>query len=153
MTPSLRKLIHAARSEAPEFVKPGGAARELRFEQVNLPSVMSPWEIRCHVDFIFANAAEHERLASLRERLDNFADDWASVWAQFAASPQGAADYRRLIAQCRSDIASLAGSEIVLTNTFPVRDALDQMIFGPAISPNLGSGNVVASVSPQRLAS
>ncbi|HEX6661518.1 MAG TPA: aspartyl/asparaginyl beta-hydroxylase domain-containing protein [Sphingomicrobium sp.] len=154
MTPSVRKLIDSAQSGATdEFVKSGPPPRELRFEQFNVPSVISPWEIRCHVDFIFSNAVEHERLSALRERLDHFADDWASVWAQFAASPQGVAAYRRLIAECRADVANLAGSELALTNTVLIRDALDQMVFGPAISPNLGSGNIVAQVPRQRLAS
>ena len=153
MTPSLRELIEAARSDAPEFVKPGPPARELRFEQVNVPEVMSPWEIRCHVDFIFSNAAEHPRLPDLRGRLDRFADDWASVWAQFATSPRGAAAYRRLIAECRADIAGLADSDVALTNTLPVSHVLDQMVFGPAVSPKLGSGNVVASAPRQRIAS
>jgi len=152
MTPSLRKLIEAAKDGATEFVKPGAATRELRFEQVNVPAVMSPWEIRCHVDFIFSNAVEHARLSDLRGLLDRFADDWTSVWAQFAANPPGATPYRRLIARYRADIAAL-GTDFVLTNSLPLREALDQIVFGPALSPNLGSGNVVASVPRERIAS
>jgi hypothetical protein len=156
MTDTLRKLVDAAQAGAgatPRYVAPASGRPELKFEQINVPAVMSPWEVRCHTEFIFSHAVEHPALPVIRERLDRFADSWAAVWAQFGPSAQGAQLYRRLIAECRADAARIAGNEIVLGNTLLVRDVLDSIIFATAISPALATGNVIASVPPQRMAS
>jgi len=81
MTPQLRTLVDAARrGAASQSLAPGADPVPLKFEQVNAPAVMSPWELRYHVDFIFSYAAEHPRLPMLRERLDRLVEDWGATW-------------------------------------------------------------------------
>ena len=156
MTDTLRKLVDAANDDGaePNHLAPGTHRRpELRFEQLNVSPIMSPWEIRCHTAFIFDHAAEHPRLPALRDRLDRFADSWASVWAQFGPSYQGVPAYRRVLAECRAEIAATAGRDVVLDNRLLLRDVLDSMIFLPAIIQAPPSGNVVSSLGRQHLAS
>lgn len=156
MTPALRRLIDAARSPAvgePKVVAPGtDGAPQLRFEQVNVPPIMSPWEIRCHLDFIFAEAAEHPRLAQLRDRLERFAEEWAALWAQYGANFSAAPAYRRLLKECRPDVIAIAGEEMMLKNDSFMHTVLDALVFGPALAPALGA-NATASAPRQRLAS
>jgi hypothetical protein len=153
MTDSIHRLIDAASAaREPQQVKPGTHPRPpLKFEQINAPAIMSPWEMRCHLAFILEHTVDHPRLPLLRERLERFADAWAAVWAQFGPSHPGVPDYRRLLSTGRNDALHLTGDEMALTNTVPLIDVLDQLVFGPAIAPALASGNVMASV-PRRAA-
>ncbi|HET9811847.1 MAG TPA: aspartyl/asparaginyl beta-hydroxylase domain-containing protein [Sphingomicrobium sp.] len=158
MTDTLRGLVDAALSRASEtkYVAPDPAHRsDLRFEQVNVPMVMSPWEVRCHVEFILDNALDHPRLPAVRDRLDRFADSWAAVWAEFTDTAAGVPAYRELLAQCHADIATTAGEELKMRNTLLVRDVLNALVFGPAVSQQFARGPAMASVANprQRLAS
>lgn len=157
MTPSLRKLIDAAQAEPaaePKYLAPGAGPRtQLRFEQFNAPAIMSAWEIRGHAAFIFDQATDDPRVPALRDRIERFAEDWAAVWAQFGPSIQGLPLYRGLLAQCRAEIVQPANKDVMLTNEAALINVLDSLIFVPALSPMPASGNVVASVPHQRLAS
>jgi hypothetical protein len=155
MTDSLRTLIDAARvGTESRLVAPGQPVlNPLRFEQFNAPSIMSPWEIRCHLAYILEHAVDHPRLAEARERLERFADVWAAAWAQFGPSYQGVPVYRKLLVEVHGDIARIAGDEIELTNTVLLRTVLDSLILVPALSDQIVSGGVTTTVSRQRLAS
>lgn len=157
MTPVLRALIDSARAAPaaePRQLAPGqGSGRPLKFEQINVAPIMSPWEIRCHIEFIFGAAAEHPRLPEIRDRLDRFAEAWAATWAQFGANFQAGPAYQRLLSECRSAVVPLATDELVLTNESLLMNVLDSLIFAPALAPALASGTISASVPRQRLAS
>jgi hypothetical protein len=115
---------------------------------------MSPWEIRGHMAFIFENAVDHPRLAAARDRLDRFAESWGAVWAQFESNPAAAPKYRKLLRECRADLAEIAGDELELTNTLLLRVVCDSLIFGPALAPTLAAANVTSAAGQrQRLAS
>jgi len=157
MTDSIHRLVDAANGGAaePKYLAQGTHKQpQLKFEQFNVPTIMSPWEIRGHVAFIFENAVDHPCLAEARDRLDRFAESWAAVWAQYATNPAGATAYRQLLKDCRTDLAKIAGDEIELTNELSLRSVLDSLIFGPALTPALATANVTSSLSQrQRLAS
>jgi len=157
MTPALRKLVDAAQSGAggePRTLTPGqGPRAELKFEQVNVAPIMSPWEIRCHVEFIFGEAADDPQIPEIRDRMERFVEDWAAVWAQFGPNFHGAPAYRRLLSECRTAILPLAGDKLMLKNEALLMNVLDSLIFGPALAPALASGNVTASIPRQRVAS
>ncbi|MFL6786416.1 MAG: hypothetical protein ACJ8E0_09140, partial [Sphingomicrobium sp.] len=143
----------AAGAETRTIAPAANRARSLKFETLNVSPVMSPWEMRCHTEFILDHAVEHPALESIRGRLERFTEAWGAVWAQFGMSMQGLADYRQLLVEARADIAGLAPDDVVLGNSLLVRDVLDSMIFIPALVPSLAAGNVVGSVTAQRLAS
>ena len=154
MTGGLRDLIDAAKAGAePRHVAPGPPLRPLRFEQFNMTPIMAPWEVRCHLAFILEHAVDHPRLAEARERLERFADCWAAAWAEFGPSYQGVPAYKQLIAEAHRDVTRIAGDELTLGNTVLLRMAIDQLIFAPALAPQLAGGNVSGSVPQQRLAS
>jgi hypothetical protein len=155
MTGSLRDLIDAAKAGAePKYVAPGERIRSpLRFEQFNQTPIMAPWEIRCHLAFILDHVVDHPALPEARDRLERFADCWAAAWAEFGPSYQGVPVYKQLITDAHRELAQIAGDEIMLGNTVLLRLAVNQLIFGPALTLQTASGNVVASTPRQRLAS
>lgn len=153
VTEPLWDLIDAAQSGTAEerMIAPAATdPRLLRFEQVNAPTVMSPWEIRCHLAFITEHAEPHPQLEAVLKRLDRFADAWAALWAQFGPTPQAASEYRRLIAQTRSEAERLGASKIQLRNELQLSVVLDQLIFIMAVGEPAGT---VQSAMGQRLAS
>ena len=147
MTPTLQSLVEAARnkSETKNVAPEASAPLELHFEQFNAPAIMSHWEMRCHLEFIFSHVADHPKVPLIRERLDHFADAWASVWAEFGASPTGLPAYRRLLAECRLEVIQMASDEVQLKSEYLLRNVLDSLIFGPALAPVAPAGGVVSS--------
>jgi hypothetical protein len=158
MTDSLRALVDAARAGSAEarYVAPDrGYSADLHFERVNVPSVMSPWEVRCHLEFILDNSVEHPRLRQVRDRLERFAESWGAVWAENADSAAAAPAYREVLARAHADISNIAGSEVKLRNGLLIRDVLNSLVFGVALSPELMRAPAMAPVpqASQRLAS
>jgi hypothetical protein len=137
VTPRLWDLIDAAQSGFAQTrtLSPGEAdLRTLRFEQVNAPSVMSPWEIRGHLAFIAENVLPHEQLEPVMKRLDRFTDGWAALWAQYGASGQGVPEYRQLLAGTRVEIEKLGAAKVRLANELQLSTVLDQLIFVFAVA-------------------
>ena len=130
-------LIEAAQSaEPPEplLLKAGnGSGRPLRFECVNSPSVMSPWELKCHLAFISEEAAPHRLLPDVIKRLDKFAYEWGALWAAFADSPHGVPAFRQLMGELSRDLARLDGKDVMLKNGLPLYHVLGRLVMEVAI--------------------
>jgi hypothetical protein len=136
---SIWDLVHAAGSPH------GGRRREvipaptpvdrLMFEKVNVPKIMTPWEIRCHVAFIVEHLEPHPQRDAVLARLDKFEDAWAGAWARFGTSDQGVPTYGDLITTTRRDLAGLGVAQLSLRNELALPLVLDQLIFQMAIAP------------------
>ena len=123
-----------AGSEDARWFRPGeGRGRPLRFEQVNAPKIMSPWEMRCHLAFLVDQANPDPMLAAVTERVEQFIDAWAAAWAQHGTDDRGQSEYGRLIEQVRQDLAKLGGDRVTLRNRWPLYHMLDQLIFQMAL--------------------
>ena len=153
-------LIDAAQSSG----LPTGGPRKLRFgdrsgdglvfEQVNIPKVMSPWEIRCHIAFLAGRVLPHPQLEPVMKRLDKFADAWGAAWARFGPADEGLPAYRELIATIRRDLNALRGGGILLENDKPLYLFLEQVVFIYAVTPLRADKPASASaVGGERLAS
>jgi hypothetical protein len=130
------------------MLRPGQAdPRNLRFEQVNAPSIMSPWEVRGHLAFIAESVVPHPQLEAVMKRLDRFADGWAALWAQYGTSDQGVAEYQRLLAETRMEVERLGWAKISLANEIQLNTVLDQLIFVVAVARQS-----IVSAGGQRLA-
>ena len=151
VTEHLWDLIDAAQSGsggAPTLAPGEADPSTLRFEQVNAPSVMSPWEIRGHLAFIGENVVPHPQLETVMKRLDRFTDGWAALWAQYGTSNQGVAEYRRLLGETRAEVERLGAGQILLRNELQLSTVLDQLIFVVAVAQQ-----PFASEASHRLAS
>jgi hypothetical protein len=132
--PGLRQLMEAARAGAPaRTIAPTGKLKPLAFERVNSPKVMSPWELRSHLQFLAAESQPRPSTPAVMKRLGEFAEDWASAWAQYGAEDDGLPTYVRLIEGVRSDLSRSGGSEILLRNRIQLFSALDDIVFLNAI--------------------
>jgi hypothetical protein len=149
MLPELMATAEAGDRE-PRLVRPGeGRGGELRFEQVNAPKVMSPWEMRYHLAFLAGQANPDPLLPKVVGRVEQFIDEWAASWAQFGADDGGHQAYAQLIQQVRVDLAKLGGERLTLRNRWPLYHMFDQLIFQmalprPAAQP-LQAGSLAAA--------
>lgn len=137
VTPRLWDLIEAAQAGAAhdKLLPPGERPPEpLMFEEVNAPSVMSPWEVRCHLAFVAEEAEPHAELETILKRLDRFAVAWGAIWARFGDDESGLPDYRRLIGQTRAELERVGAKQVSLRNELDLAFVLDQLIFTMALA-------------------
>jgi hypothetical protein len=152
----LRELIAAGeRGDAPEeYVKPGTfPTGGLAFERVNSPMVMSPWEIRAHVAFLADHVVPHPLLGAVLKRLDDFASDWAALWAQYEADEAGWTDYVRLQEALKRDLSTIGGASVQLKNRLSLYLVLDQMVLLNLFGDPAAVEAKVAGETRRRLAS
>lgn len=129
--------------QAVEHVAPGSTApAALAFEQVNLPAIMSVWEVRCHIDFLLRQCPASPALDQATARLDQFAKAWGALWAQYGTDTAGLSAYRRLIDTVQRELQRSGASRISLANDVPLDRALAELIFmvaAPHASPLVGA--------------
>jgi hypothetical protein len=110
----------------------------LRYERVNRPRIMSPWELATIAAWL---EAEIEREAigtpdtriAIRAALAALTQDWRSLWSAFGASGQGIAEYRALLDRLleRFDAAAEGqrfNNKVALTKA--VRSLIDEAALG-----------------------
>lgn len=120
-------------------IDPGTAeVAPLAYEKVNLPTIMSVWEVRCHIDFAMQQCGANPVRDNVAARLDQFANAWGALWAQYGTSAIGLSAYRRLIDTVQRDLRRLEASRILLPgNNVPLDRLLAELIFLVA-APNPG---------------
>jgi hypothetical protein len=136
-TERLRHLMAQARSGHSEatWLEPGhGPERALKFERVNYPKVMTPWEIREHLGFLAQNAVPHPLLQPVFARLEEFASEWGAAWAQYGTDDDGLPAFRQLIERAKGDLTAInGGGRLVLNNQVHLYLALENLIFVSAL--------------------
>jgi hypothetical protein len=120
----------------PRRIEPTGERVALQLESYNLPTVMTPWEARTHIDFLLgeADASElRDRLA--RDVLRPFIRDWQALWALHGDSGRGLDAYRasrdRLRAACagfdalrmRNNVALVTALHAIVTSNLVAASA------------------------------
>lgn len=100
----------------PRLVQPGSEPeRNLLFEKVNVPVVMTPWEVTSRIGFLIAEAQPHPNLQPIRQVAAQFTRYWQSLWAAYGEAEAGWPHYRRAIDLFMQQIQQL-GSAILLQN-------------------------------------
>lgn len=71
-----------------------GAAPALALETVNIPAVMSPWEMEAHFHLIFGEAEPHPNLAVAAATARRFVLEWKGLWMQYGIAAEDRGAYR-----------------------------------------------------------
>lgn len=121
-----------------DVVLDGPLVGELALETRNVPEVMTPWELRRHLEFLLDEALAHPRLEALRYRTERLLHAWQGLWAQHGDAVPARATYRALfdgyIAEVRPWTADLA-----LRNETRWIDAIGMMLGRSAVRSPGGS--------------
>jgi len=72
-----------------------GCAAPLRFESVNVPKVMTPWEMREHFGFLLRDVMANPHLAVVTQMIMQLQVVWQSLWADYGADVSAWPHYRR----------------------------------------------------------
>jgi hypothetical protein len=104
-----------------------GALAEFACESVNVPAVMSPWEINTHLGQLFGDAVEHPALAALRMHSQRFLREWRGLWARFGDRPEGREYYRRALQQFADDVR-IPGEAVALRNNVTWYSAMTTLV-------------------------
>lgn len=153
---AFRDHVDAAQRGAParSVVPDPNAVPELRFERVNAPIVMSPWEMRVHIGFIASHAEPHPLLEPVLQRLERFVDDWAAVWTRYGADDEGWATYDALLQQVKGDLIALGAPALQLRNRLQLLQVLDHVVLVMALGASAQQAAAPASeLRAERLAS
>lgn len=130
---------------APRFVAPTGARPALRLESVNLPVVMTPWELRDHIGFVLGDALPNPRLATVHQVCGQFIRLWQSLWALHGEAKTGWPEYRAALDAFDRDLRACA-MQLPLRNQGGIYECIQALVLKVALSDRL---QVVAEYEPR----
>jgi hypothetical protein len=123
--------IDAWRAEP--FEGAGEPQAALIFESSNAPQVMTPWELRNHIEFILAHVAPHPQLGPVQQRASRFMANWHALWAQYGEDRAGWPAYRRALDGFLGDMEHGA-APLQLVNGMQFMSTLRSMVLGVALA-------------------
>lgn len=116
-----------------EFVAPTDEGESvLRYESVNLPVVMTPWEMREHINFLFSESRPHPQLEMTRAVTARFLAAWAALWSEFGTDSAGWPAYRRALTTYEQWLQTSAAS-LQLINDSLLINSLRLMVLSVAL--------------------
>lgn len=114
------------------------ATPALAFEHYNVPVVMSPWELRRHLEFLLDESTPFPHLDAVRQMVDRLCRDWRALWAAHGAEEAALPDYRRRIQQFVQEARPAVGTT-ALRNELPLMPAIMLMAVRPAVQEAPGA--------------
>ena len=123
---------------APKLSPPKAApapAPDLAYESVNLPTVMTPWELRDHLGFLLSEAAPGDaRTAAISQALNRLRVNWHALWARSGDADAARPLYAAMLAETWDKVVALGADEVPLRNGMPLGLCLKALIFSSALS-------------------
>jgi hypothetical protein len=118
-----------------EHVAPApGKPAVLDYESVNVPQVMSPWELREHIVFLLNEAQPDPRMPAVQQGLLQFSRRWHALYACHGEQREGWPRYRRLLDEARQDLMARGVEHIRLKNGIRMLLCLESWIFRTALA-------------------
>lgn len=125
----------------PVVLQSGTAA--LDCERVNVPAVLSPWELESHLAFLLAESVPHPNLAHLQQHAGRLVRAWKALWARHGDSPEGRPQFRETFDAFLS-AARPAGQGVMLRNGLHWLAVLQAMIGSVALGAPAARGDAGA---------
>lgn len=116
------------------------ATPQLDFESINLPLVMSPWEIRTHVGFLLSETLPHPALPMIQQTLAVFLKRWHALWSCYGEAEEGWPRYRALLDATRADLVARRVNEVGLRNEVGLMHSLTSHVLGVALNDGPDAG-------------
>jgi hypothetical protein len=115
-------------------VEPTSAVRSaLIYESVNLPEVMTPWELREHLMFLLADVRAHPQLAAVEQVVSRFITVWKSLWARYGIDQTGWPSYR-IALNGFEEVMERATVPLRLSSGLPLMKGLRAMVLNAALA-------------------
>jgi len=112
----------------------GGRPPELAYESRNVPTIMTPWELRDHLGFLLKEVTPgHPRAAAVAQVFNRFHVSWRALWAQSGDDEAARPAYAALMAQTWAALERIDVDSIPLANRMPLGRCLLTLVFEPAL--------------------
>ncbi|HET6913072.1 MAG TPA: aspartyl/asparaginyl beta-hydroxylase domain-containing protein [Rhodanobacteraceae bacterium] len=110
-----------------------GMPEPLVFESSNAPQVMTPWELRNHLEFILAHVVPNPQLGLVQQQASRFMANWHALWAQYGEDRAGWPEYRRALDQF-AELMERNAVPLQLVNGMQFMSTLRSMVLGVALA-------------------
>lgn len=123
-------------SWTPRSVAPFGASvAQLEFETVNTTSVMTPWEARDNITFLFQETDTNQpAFRATAQAAMQFLHSWRALWSIFGESREGWPRYRETLDLFVRNLKAARAETVQLRNAYGLEHALNQYIIGIALA-------------------
>jgi hypothetical protein len=122
---------------APRRVAAAAGTPALELESVNVPTVMSPYELREHLAFLFGETPPTDAARALWGGvMAPFAREWQALWAKYGDSGEGLVDYRRLRDEVVPQVAR--AGQLAMRNGVPLAEGLHALVFANVVAADAG---------------
>ncbi len=109
------------------------AARDLQFESVNSPQVMSPWELHSHLSFLFSQLrVQQPDISAAQQVAMRFMRCWQALWSRYGEAREGRADFRRVRDEFVAAMQPFRG-RLTLTNDLDFHRVVMIMVAGSVL--------------------
>jgi Aspartyl/Asparaginyl beta-hydroxylase len=133
---------------SPRAIPPSGAKAHLELENVNTPQVMSPWELRDHLNFLLAEAAPNQPvLADVARATTPFLQAWRATWSAHGDAEIAWPRYRRHIEEFLIGLKAARAEQVLMRNEVDFLEALIGMALSVA-SPGVRRQAAASSLEP-----
>lgn len=124
------------------FLAPSDAPTPpLQFEQFNVPTIMSPWELGAHLDYLCSWVDGEPRMPALQRMLDRLRMAWAGTWARYGDAAEGVPFYMQHLRQADQALSAADTPPVMMRNQWSFVDSVRRYVLSMAVSPKmLGRG-------------
>ena len=123
----------------PRAIAPGATPASLDYESVNLPLVMSPWEVREHIRFLLGEIPPADAVHDFSLTVVGpFVRDWQALWAKHGDSGAGLAEFRALRDGLRAQLVRY--DTLRLVNGILLTKALVAIVVGNLVASDSAMG-------------
>ncbi len=128
-----------------------GDRPELATEAVNVPSIMSPWEVSHLVRYVVEDIATTDRTSELmaddaKAQLRAFEREWTALWARFGPDEAHRSTYQRVADELVRSL-EVTGNKVNLTTGMGLLSVVRQVLAEPALGHS-PFGGTMASPAP-----
>lgn len=104
-----------------------------RYEGTNAPDVMTPWELREHMQFLLRDIVPHPGIPAVQQHAAGFLTHWHALWAEHGAGRSAWPLYRSLLEEFENAVEP-ATDQMLLVNGSIFFQALRAMITTVALA-------------------
>jgi hypothetical protein len=113
----------------------GASVAQLDFEKTNIPTVMSPWEVRDHATFLLQEMdSEQPAFSATSQAIWQFHHTWRSLWSTFGESKEGWPRYRRALDALVVSLKAARAETLQLRNAYGFAQAFNAAVVGVALA-------------------
>lgn len=112
-----------------------GALPDLMLETLNVPVVMTPWEAREHIGFLYNELAPNQPAAAAAyAATTRFLHVWAGLWAAHGEDRAGWPAYRQALEKLQRDLRAGRADTLGLRNGSLFLDVLFNLVIDPGLA-------------------